>query len=198
MSFSRFSQTFPNLDKNGDVTQCTGTPHVLIDSDFQVDKLPASATDQAAFLADVAASGVLRIQTPDAGATAVLQPFKAKVDAYSKSEVATVPLELCRRRVPGTMGMADLSNSSSACNAEGSVAVRGGDIQQLVAQATAPPAVGTAPAGGPPAKLVVERLDDQRLNQVSDHLKRYRDLSSQGKWSEAGKELEAIEALVKR
>ncbi|ALM85053.1 bifunctional UDP-sugar hydrolase/5'-nucleotidase [Bordetella sp. N] len=124
-----------SFDKNGDVTQCVGTPHVLIDSDFQVDKAPASAADQAAFVADVAASGFLRIQTPDAGATATLQPFKAKVDAYSKSEVATVPLELCRRRVPGTKGISDLSNSSAACNAEGSVAVRGGDIQQLVAQA---------------------------------------------------------------
>jgi len=124
-----------SFDKNGDVTQCAGTPHVLIDSDFQVDKAPASAADKAAFLADVAASSFLRIQAPDAGATEVLQPFKAKVDEYSKSEVATVPLELCRRRVPGTKGMADLTNSSTTCNAEGSVAVRGGDIQQLVAQA---------------------------------------------------------------
>jgi len=32
---------------------------------------------------------------------------------------------------------------------------------------------------------------------VRDHLRRYRELASQGKWSEAGKELEAIEALVK-
>ena len=39
---------------------------------------------------------------------------------------------------------------------------------------------------------------DPRLNQVRDHLRRYRELASQGKWSEAGKELEAIEGLVRQ
>jgi hypothetical protein len=29
-------------------------------------------------------------------------------------------------------------------------------------------------------------------------LKRYRDLAAQGKWSEAGKELEAVEALARK
>jgi hypothetical protein len=37
-----------------------------------------------------------------------------------------------------------------------------------------------------------------RLNNIRDHLRRYRDLAAQGKWSEAGKELEAIEALVRQ
>ena len=37
---------------------------------------------------------------------------------------------------------------------------------------------------------------DARLARVREHLRRYRDLSAQGKWSEAGKELEAIEAEV--
>ena len=39
--------------------------------------------------------------------------------------------------------------------------------------------------------------NDPRLQRVRDHLKRYRDLAAQGKWSEAGKELEAVEAEVK-
>jgi uncharacterized membrane protein (UPF0182 family) len=64
--------------------------------------------------------------------------------------------------------------------------------RQLVQQAVATPATpATAPApstSGP----------DLRLNQVRDHLRRYRDLAAQGKWSEAGKELEAIESLVKQ
>jgi uncharacterized membrane protein (UPF0182 family) len=55
--------------------------------------------------------------------------------------------------------------------------------------APAPPATaGTAP---PPTV-------DARLQRVRDHLRRYRDLVSQGKWSDAGKELEAIEAEVGR
>jgi len=39
---------------------------------------------------------------------------------------------------------------------------------------------------------------DPKLVQVRDHLRRYRELASQGKWSEAGKELEAIEGLVRQ
>jgi hypothetical protein len=38
---------------------------------------------------------------------------------------------------------------------------------------------------------------DPRLEQVREHLRRYRDLAAQGKWSEAGKELEAIQSIVK-
>ncbi|MEO8129281.1 MAG: UPF0182 family protein, partial [Bryobacteraceae bacterium] len=38
---------------------------------------------------------------------------------------------------------------------------------------------------------------DPRLDSIRNHLKRYRDLSAQGKWAEAGKELEAIEAAAR-
>jgi uncharacterized membrane protein (UPF0182 family) len=63
--------------------------------------------------------------------------------------------------------------------------------QQLIQQADtgstpapAAAAVGTAPAT--PA--------DARLGRIREHLRRYRELAAQGRWSEAGKELEAIEA----
>ena len=39
---------------------------------------------------------------------------------------------------------------------------------------------------------------DARIAEVRQHLQRYRDLAGQGKWAEAGKELEAIEALVRK
>jgi len=65
--------------------------------------------------------------------------------------------------------------------------------QQLIQQATAPP----PPAGaGPAAAPAPQPAPDARLARVREHLRRYRDLSAQGKWSEAGKELEAIEAEV--
>jgi uncharacterized membrane protein (UPF0182 family) len=51
-----------------------------------------------------------------------------------------------------------------------------------------PAATSSPPAGG----------GDQRLEAVRSHLQRYREFSAQGKWADAGKELEAIEALVKR
>ena len=65
-----------------------------------------------------------------------------------------------------------------------------GGAQQLVQQATAP-AAPSSPGAAPPAA-------DARLQRVRDHLRRYRELAAQGKWSEAGKELEAIEAEVKQ
>ena len=39
---------------------------------------------------------------------------------------------------------------------------------------------------------------DNRIDEVRQHLQRYRELAAQGKWADAGKELEAIEAAVKR
>ncbi len=38
----------------------------------------------------------------------------------------------------------------------------------------------------------------QTLQQIRDHLQRYRELSSQGKWSEAGRELDEIQKLVQK
>jgi uncharacterized membrane protein (UPF0182 family) len=38
----------------------------------------------------------------------------------------------------------------------------------------------------------------ETLKQVRDHLQRYRELNSQGKWAEAGKELEEIQKLVQK
>jgi uncharacterized membrane protein (UPF0182 family) len=64
--------------------------------------------------------------------------------------------------------------------------------QQLIQQAaSAAPPVAGAPAVATPGA-------DQRLARVREHLRRYRELASQGKWSEAGKELEAIEAEVRQ
>lgn len=124
-----------SFDANGDVTRCAGTPHVLIGDSFTVAGKAATAEQKTSILADVKASGFLRVTAPSAAATATLKPFKDRIDGFSKSLVATVPAELCSRRVPGGVGSADYSRSSAACNAQGDVSLRGGDIQQLVAQA---------------------------------------------------------------
>jgi uncharacterized membrane protein (UPF0182 family) len=64
--------------------------------------------------------------------------------------------------------------------------------QQLVAQAAAQPAVAAASAQSSAPAAV----PDPRLARIREHLRRYRDLAGAGKWAEAGKELEAIEAEV--
>jgi len=39
---------------------------------------------------------------------------------------------------------------------------------------------------------------DSRIDSIRGHMQKYRELSAQGRWSEAGKELEAIEASIKK
>ncbi len=65
-------------------------------------------------------------------------------------------------------------------------------VQQASAPASAPPVTGQAPGAPPTAS------SDPRLDRIRQHLRRYRELAAQGKWSEAGKELEAIEAEVQK
>jgi hypothetical protein len=64
-----------------------------------------------------------------------------------------------------------------------------------------PPPLQTPPptsAGDPPAPAPPSRSSDPRLDRIRGHLNRYRELVSLGKWAEAGRELEAIEALVRQ
>jgi uncharacterized membrane protein (UPF0182 family) len=70
-----------------------------------------------------------------------------------------------------------------------------GGAQQLIKEAaSAPTGAAAAPAGAPAAASDA----GQRLARVREHLRKYRELAAQGKWAEAGKELEAIEAEVKQ
>jgi len=59
-----------------------------------------------------------------------------------------------------------------------------------VSKPASSPGGGTAASAARPA----EQRDD--LAEVRDHLRRYRDLMSQGKYSEAGKEIEALERMA--
>src|SRR5207253_413039 len=62
---------------------------------------------------------------------------------------------------------------------------------ELIQQSAAPAAPAAPGTPSPPP-------GDPRLQRVRDHLRRYRELAAQGKWSEAGKELEAIEGEVRQ
>lgn len=64
--------------------------------------------------------------------------------------------------------------------------------ESVPALPSAQPAAAIAPqAQGAPAS-------DPRIGQIREHFQRYRDLTSQGKWAEAGRELEAIQGLLAR
>jgi uncharacterized membrane protein (UPF0182 family) len=72
-------------------------------------------------------------------------------------------------------------------------------VQQAAAAAPAPaPSQPSAAPPAPQAPPAVSPDAQRRLESIRDHLRRYRELVSQGRWSEAGKELEAIESEVGR
>jgi uncharacterized membrane protein (UPF0182 family) len=56
----------------------------------------------------------------------------------------------------------------------------------------APPPPGAAVTG------VARTEPDARLDRVREHLRRYREFASQGRWAEAGREMEALEAEVRK
>jgi hypothetical protein len=63
---------------------------------------------------------------------------------------------------------------------------------------SAPPPQTQSSAPGPAAAPPTAETGDSRIQTVRDHLRRYREMASQGRWSEAGKELEALDKLVGR
>jgi len=69
-------------------------------------------------------------------------------------------------------------------------------LAALAGESTAPaPAVAQTPGSPPPPPGAPT---GNTLEEVRRRMRRYRELSTQGKWSEAGRELEAIEGLLKR
>lgn len=70
-------------------------------------------------------------------------------------------------------------------------AVQGGKQVQILTP--------TAPVGSPVTSTAAPPpTSDPRIENIRMHLDRYRQLSAQGKWADAGKELEAVESAVKK
>ena len=62
----------------------------------------------------------------------------------------------------------------------------------------ASPPNGAPPAGSSTTSAARPGMPDPRIVDIRMHLQRYRDLSAQGKWAEAGKELEAVESDARK
>ncbi len=67
-------------------------------------------------------------------------------------------------------------------------------LAQLAAGGTLQAAAAAAPT---PAGTSPPAVGDRRIENIRNHLRRYRELAGQGRWAEAGKELEAIETDLK-
>jgi uncharacterized membrane protein (UPF0182 family) len=66
-----------------------------------------------------------------------------------------------------------------------------------VETSSSPPTSAEAPSAKPPVSQTSPGTDP-RIPEIRGHLDRYRSLASQGKWAEAGKELDAVQELVNR
>jgi uncharacterized membrane protein (UPF0182 family) len=66
----------------------------------------------------------------------------------------------------------------------------GGGGQQAQPQNQAPPPGPAQP------QAITTKTTDPRVESVRQHLQRYRELASQGKWADAGRELDAIQSEV--
>jgi uncharacterized protein len=69
----------------------------------------------------------------------------------------------------------------------------GGNPPRQTQSGTAPTATAAVPAPGATGSGA-----DARLQRIAEHLRKYQELTSQGRLAEAGKELEAIKAEVKQ
>jgi uncharacterized protein len=67
-------------------------------------------------------------------------------------------------------------------------------LAQLGSGQPVPVQAPAQPGQAPPPAPAATGTTDRRIESIRNHLRRYRELAAQGKWAEAGKELEAIEA----
>jgi uncharacterized membrane protein (UPF0182 family) len=80
---------------------------------------------------------------------------------------------------------------------EEAIAQLSAGAQALIQQAEGSPSLQPSSPSKPGSPPALPATADRRLDDVRNHLRRYREFAGQGKWAEAGKELEAIEAAVK-
>jgi len=124
-----FTATF---DGNGDVKNCTGTPHLLLADSFKRrndagDRVELESTERDEVINIINSTAELSIVTPDTSASTVLAIYTTQVEELKTSVIGTVSEDLCLERIPG-------QGRSSLCDVSVTRA-RGSDISNIVALA---------------------------------------------------------------
>ena len=114
------------FDEDGKVTNCAGTPHLMVEPQLKND-VEMTAEEKAQADALITDATNLMLVSPNADAQATLDVFAAEVDVLKKEKIAEASSNLCLERIPG-------QGRSTICTAD-QTKPHGGDIQQLVAQA---------------------------------------------------------------
>jgi hypothetical protein len=114
---------------------------------------------------------------------------------YIQSTNAKMPqLKKIALAVGNTLVYADTYDQALAQLA----ALEGGQTIQSSAAAPSQTGASTSTTTQTAGAATPNAQSDPRVEEIRRHLARYRELSAQGKWAEAGKELEAIEGIAKK
>lgn len=119
-----------NFDANGKVSECSGTPHLLLGDTptKEVDDADVAleGAELQAALDFVANNPVLSFVTPDPTAAASIAAYAEQIDVLEQTVIGTVAEDLCLARLPGD-GRSQIPGCSDL------TADNGGLIQQVVA-----------------------------------------------------------------
>lgn len=115
------------FDAYGKVTNCRGTPRVLIGHSFKRDGKEVTGTARKAIIAQIQALPELQAIEPDANAETLLADYAAKVEVMTKEVIGTAAENLCLVRFPG-------EDRSTICEPAVTQS-RGSDISNIVAKA---------------------------------------------------------------
>lgn len=85
----------------GQVTECSGHPHLMLGDTFQRDKQPVSEADKALIETQVANTAELSLVDADVATATLLDTYKSKIDEKKAEIIGTSLDNLCAERVPG-------------------------------------------------------------------------------------------------
>ena len=128
------------------------------------------------------------IARADSGAAAsdtvvYVEPIYIQASEARMPQLKKVAMAMGNRLIYADTYEQALQQLGGASSSQSSEREPGSQASTATAQATSSPP-GTAPS--------------DVLQTIREHLRRYRELSAQGKWAEAGKELEAVEAASRQ
>ncbi len=117
-------------DRYGHVAGCSGTPHLILGSEFtrpnaEGDDVPLAGADLAAVQNYIAGQANLSIVTPDVGAQAILEEYASEVAVLEQQVIGRATSDLCLERIPG-------QGRSTVDGCLEKTAQTGGEVQQLV------------------------------------------------------------------
>lgn len=122
-----------NFDANGDVSDCSGTPHLLVNDTFTRkndagETVELTGAERDAVLQTIADSqGLLVMPQADASAQALLDSYSQQVDSMKQTVIGTAAETLCLERIPN-QGYSKVSGCKELTKSHGS------DISNIVAK----------------------------------------------------------------